>query len=507
MRAISKFHEWRNSNNQRFARLDETKNVSEFGQTTLSAIDKTSATDDLGMISDVEMNDNERHRLVQIKRDERKNKEAFRRLEHNAIIYNSVTPTRDNSASKNHRFSLPIMKGDSVEKKRKNRKKIQQSNTIDEIEEFEQNHCFKNGEDDYTFSVTSPPSRFYHDNSEPYFNYKLTPEQPKEPTPRRSLGKNILRRVKSSRKGKAPQPPVARKASVESESTDFANGNFKHYEVKSTSMYDEFVISSKNYRGMMRQENPEKVNSVGESASSTSLSSDPERIAKMQRRLSPSYQTVINKHGDEVEYALPFNERDSLLDIPPLPDTPAPVLEKLPPSKFEQIINDNFRFLATEFGLNSRIDEDGSIIKKRTDEVPFDPYHEGSFTDRRKDVQVTDLDKSNDTALTAARSGDIIKELDTLTKWTRNLLNYDKIPDAQSCIQRYQIIQNNVKIFQSRDIKYKSGILRNSFPTPLEFSTGYFHATPVTLRKTMANNYSTSKCADVASKREFEILS
>jgi hypothetical protein len=27
------------------------------------------------------------------------------------------------------------------------------------------------------------------------------------------------------------------------------------------------------------------------------------------------------------------------------------------------------------------------------------------------------------------------------------------------------------------------------------------------LRKTMAKNYGTSKCADVASKREFEILS
>lgn len=481
MRAINKFNEWRN--NQRFQRLNETKNTT--GITQVTAVDQSIMTNDYSMISDVFIDDNEKRRLIEIQR-EMKHQVSFK------------------GNTKNHRLSLPIMNDKQPEKpqRRKNRKsQVHPSNTIDEIEEFEQNHCGQMDED-YPVSIKSPPSQFFRNNSDTFFeNKNKSQDQPKEPTPRRQslMGRNMLMRSKSAGKGKAPQPPIE-----ESEaSSNFYNGNFKHYDVNSASVYDEFIIASKAYKANLRSKQPEKINSVGESASSGSLSSDPDKNLKKMRRLSPPYQTVINKHGDEVEYALPYSERDSL---PPLPNTPAPDAAKIPQSQFEQIINENFQF------LNSNLEyfnAEESLINRQIVDAAFEPI-ETSFSDiRRRCAQVTDLDKSNDTGLvTPGQSGDnILKELDTLSKWTKNLHNIDKNVDINSPIADYQAIQHNIKIFNSHDIKYKSGILRNSFSTPLEFSTGYYRTTPVTLRSTLPNVYSINSFADVASKREFEILS
>jgi hypothetical protein len=303
------------------------------------------------------------------------------------------------------------------------------------------------------------------------------------------MGRAMLRR----NKGKAPLPPTQKPSDV---SVNFVNGNFQHYEITSGSCYDEYVISSNGYKGNLRKEQPpEKINSVGESASSGSLSSDPDKKElKKQRRLSPPYQTVINKHGDEVEYALPYNERDSMQDIPPLPSMPAP--------QFDQIIEQNFKFLNSKLDfLNSQIDNGENLN--------LDPI-DASFSDvrRQQNLQVTDLDKSNDTGLAfPPQSGDIIRDLDALAKWSQNLKKLDENGSPSSSpIEQFKTIQSNIKVFNVQDIKYKSGALRNSFSTPLEFSNGYFHSTAITLRSTLPNLYSISNFADLACKREFEIL-
>lgn len=489
MRAISKFSEWRNNN--RFEKLDETKNVSAITQ---PALNDTILSQDFMNITDVDIGDGERQRLLEMHR-ERKQQEKIRRHEHKAVL-NSET-------NRNHRFSLPIMKGNPERPtRRKSRKsQIHPSNTIDEVEEFEQLHC-RNIDEDYMnqIDVTSPPRMFYRDNVDPYGVDSVQATEAKRPTPRNKslMRRNMLRRSKSAGKGKAPAPPLP---IVESESSNFYNGNFKHYDVNASSVYEEFVSASNAYRVNMRKKEPEKVNSVGESASSGSLSSDPEKNLKKLRRLSPPYQTVINKHGDEVEYALPYSERESLSNIPTLPGTSPP---KITQSHFEQIINENFKFLNADLQY---FQTEEMLINRQLNPV-FETV-DASFSDiRRKDLQVTDLDKSNDTGLaTPAQSGNIFAELDALTKWTDTLKDCDKHSDSKSPIDEYRSIQNNVKVFASRDIKYKSGILRNSFSTPLEFSNGYFHTTPVTLRSTLPNLYSINSFADVASKREFEILS
>lgn len=472
MRAISKFNEWRN--NQRFERLSETQNASGFTQAPPP--DQSVITEhNFSMISDVVIDVDEKRRLIEMHR-ERKQQEVVTRHEHKVVLQGR------------NRLSLPNIKGSDAEEKPQKRRyrksQIHPSTTIDEVEEFEQNHC-RQMDNDFSMTVASPPDKFYRDNSTPYLDATKSREPPK----RSLMGRNMLQRVKITGKGKAPN--------VGSEtSSNFRSGSYKHYDVNSASVYDEFVISSRAYKGNMRSLQPEKINSVGESASSGSLSSDPDKNAKKLRRLSPPYQTVINKHGDEVEYAMPYNERDSL---PPLPKTAPSAAAKIPTSQFEQIINENFQF------LNSNLDffnAEETLLNSQMDETDID----AAFSNiRRRHIQVTDLDKSNDTGLfgTPAQSEEIIKELDQLSKWTKKLQNCDK---AQSPVDEYRAIQNNIKMFNSNNIKYKSGILRNSFSTPLELSTGYFGTTPVTLRSTLPNIYGINSFADVACKREFEIL-
>lgn len=485
MKAINKFSEWRNEK-ARFERLSETNNASAITQ--MAAADKTVAGNDFSIISDMVINDDERRRLIDFQLD--------RKMKHKAVF------------NKNHRMSFPIMnenRQNPIEKPPRRTQKTSQVhpvNTIDEREEFENNHCGKMDED-FSITVTSPPSKFYRNNSEPYIeDNQLAPEIKRTSAPKRQslMGRNMLSRSKSAGKGKAPQPPGPPSMSGSENSTNFYSGNFKHYDVCTSSVYAEFPKATNAHKAVVRKQQQEKINSVGESSSSGSLSSDQEKNAKKMRRLSPPYQTVINKHGDEVEYALPYSERGSL---PPLPKTPAPENAKLPSALFEQYINEKFDFLDASLSFFNAQHEQLGMNQEVVDQA-FEPIA-ASFSDiRGKNLQVTDLDKSIDVNLFPASTkfSDALKELDQLSEWTKKLQNCDN----KSPVVEYQAIQKNIKLFNPQDIKYKSGALRNSFSTPLELSTGYFRTMPVTLRSTMPNHYGINSFADVACKHEFEIM-
>lgn len=190
MKAISRFNEWRN--NQRFEKLNETKNASAITN-AISSPHESIITADIS-ISSLEIDDSEKRRLLEFRREQRRAKQHAKKLEHKVDFFMSQT---------HQRHSLPILKDSSDQKlnRRKSQKqnKIQPSNTIDEIEEFETNHC--QDMDDFSMSVTSPPSKFYRENSEPYSEGK------KKITPKKLMGRNMLRRGKSHGKGKAPPPP------------------------------------------------------------------------------------------------------------------------------------------------------------------------------------------------------------------------------------------------------------------------------------------------------------
>ncbi|XP_070507797.1 putative leucine-rich repeat-containing protein DDB_G0290503 [Chironomus tepperi] len=497
-RAIEKFREYRHSG--RFERLNETKNTSTVTQSDITATNNNKTIDSVS-ITDVEIQAYERERL----KSHRKHNSHKHDSNKTDAIYSNCNPEE---VGRNKRFSLPIIR-DKIDStisnngRNKISKKLQPTSTIDEIEEFEQNHCNRIEDESFGNSITTPPSKFYRNNSDPYDSTaKKTVDSAQKPTPKRLMGKNMLRR----NKGKAPQPPTVKRENrgdAGTESTvNFYNGNFKRYDVSTASVDDEFVISSKAYKGRMRKEHPENINSVGESASSGSLSSDTinEKNLIKNRRLSPlNYQTVINKHGEEVEYALPYNERDSTLDLPPLPEAPIPnVSQHQISTQFDQLIDQNFKFLNSKLDfLNSQID-DGEDAQKAIQSI------EQISILNRPNVQVTDLDKSNECGLAfPMQTGDIMKDLDALSKWTQN---FEKNDRNTSPMLQYLAAQKDVKIFNACDIKYKAGSLRNSFSTPLEFSNGYFHQTPITLRSTLPNNYNISNFADNGCKHEFEIL-
>lgn len=295
-----------------------------------------------------------------------------------------------------------------------------------------------------------------------------------------------------------------------SASSGFRNGNFKRYEVISSSAYDEFVKQSAIYKAnLSRAEDPDKINSVGETGSSGSSSSIAEKNAKKTRRMSPPYLTVINKHGEEVEYALPYSERESLMTIPPLPDTLPPDHARMNPNDFDRVINENFNFLKTHLDFSGHED-----AKMRKPENEFDPIYT-SFSDMPsrkvlKKIQITDLDRSNNTSLikTPAQSGDIIKELDALSQWTSNLKNsVEKIGDNKFQVDDYLKMNQKYRVFRSQDLKIKSGVFRNSQTLPLEFAFGFFNKTPITTRSTIPDVYNDNGVSDIASKRDFEFLS
>jgi hypothetical protein len=454
-------------------------------------------------LTDLEIENDERVRLM----SERKKKT------NHAVYSNFTSPGKEGDRNKRH--SLPIINNSTkanVSSTRSERLRVIKpitTTTIDEIEEFENNHC-KDLEDFSEMNPATPPRKFYRHNSEPFDDGKgenrqqYTTSSSKKPTPRRLMGRNMLRR----NKGKAPQPPlVSTPKSEASESVaDFGNGNFKHYDLSSASVGDEFVISSKSYKGKMKKERANKVNSVGESAGSgSSLSSESERNAMRQRRQSPPYQTVINKHGDEVEYALPYNERDSMQDIPPLPEAPIPShFERY--LSYDHIIDQNFKFLNTRADFfQSQIESDPRDAKASNNTI-VDPI-DASFSDaHRQNLQVTDLDRSNDTSLLFPHTGDVLKDLDSLAKWTENYRVNDKEHIAHVEPVARKANSKGIKTIDAKDLRYKPGSLRNSFSTPLEFSNGYFHKTPITLRSTLPNNYNISNFADIACMREFETL-
>lgn len=378
------------------------------------------SNDESLLISDISINEDERKQMLK----------SNRKLENSAILYGNLSQVKTtencdannggkknvncnnihkkNNSSNNNRLSLPnFMPKSNLSKeisfRHKSKKKIVQNNNIifeDEIDEFEQIHCQDSL--DGTYNITSPPSKFYKQNSNPFENGQAqTPERRQKELNRMfdsaaqgSSGggksfitpKKILRKSHSKRnKGKAPQPP--KKTGAESESSELTNynGSFKRYDFQYSSASES------------KSSPPKKVQNTEVNAEPKS---SPEE--KKRRRFSPPYQTVINKHGDVVEYALPYVEQEGEIEslnntltkeLPPLPSNPPPTqLSNDTLSRFEQIINENFVFLK-DLVEDSTVTRNFDAIS-RDDMQNLDAYMEMK---NGKNAMVTDLDRSNDT--------------------------------------------------------------------------------------------------------------
>lgn len=244
----------------------------------------------------------------------------------------------------------------------------------DEILQFEQQHCrsvgaFELSGDEYSHS---PPTRFYKKNAKPYHE-RLFAKTPTATTPVDKSTVVDIEYATPQRRNNAPSKPTRRKKSnatsgpipkirnslncsksrgTETDSMSEAshfNGSYKNYEINSSSMYDEYVISSKGYKGNLN-------------------------------RSAHTYQHVLNKHGDLVEYALPLVEEDKVIEATSA-ITP-PTKSNCHTKDDSRLIDENFKFLTDKCNLNF------------SDSVRKFIFDEPSPSHASKNLQITDLDKS-----------------------------------------------------------------------------------------------------------------
>lgn len=229
--------------------------------------------------------------------------------------------------------------------------------------------------------IKSPRSKFYRNNSNPFpatvscaSPVDETQKKTEDTRQQKSLGK-LLRYIRpNSRKKKIP-------------SND--DGSFKQCEINSTLLSDELDISSK--------------------------------ASPLQNVSSQIYEQSINKHGDVVEYAVPYSEQ-----------SPIKTDNNCRSRLLEDVIDEN--------------DLNESKWKDRLDDI-----HElGIVSPVRPNIKITDLDKSSDGSRSLDQSGikiqisrgrsfdvnfffilgkgiidsnnsEVLSELDSLERWSQNI--------------------------------------------------------------------------------------
>uniref|UniRef100_A0A182JIJ7 Uncharacterized protein n=1 Tax=Anopheles atroparvus TaxID=41427 RepID=A0A182JIJ7_ANOAO len=436
------------------------------------------------------------------------------------------------AVEKNHsnpvdvRFSLPVSLS-STDRKHKHAKGLPKpNNTIyeNEVAEFEANQFDGTFGDSYV--VQSPPRLFYKANSSPY----------SDGTPKKQ--NNLKTRPRAFKDKPAPAPPAGgmsgtvassscpAKQRKHSDSDSPLNGSYRKYELNSSSLYDEHVISSRAYRG------PMVPMGVEEPITPT---------ANQQQRKSLAYQTIVNKHGDLVDYALPFNDHadtttatDGSDVVVHLPQQQTPGQDTLAEIRnCEQLVNDNFQFLqctALQDDSASIITEPISVLKSRSGRMVTDLDRSNGSTlkdvdeelhderqlelereDQRLQNQQQEIDAQLAQLALAEDPQDILLELDSLQKWSKSIQMSDDF------LQTRYIERNLLECFRRtagtglptcypNEVRYRVGSLRSAFGSPLEFSCGLFRGTAVTLRKYSLNMERSLYFAEEACRRDFEVL-
>lgn len=229
-----------------------------------------------------------------------------------------------------------------------------------------------------------------------------------------------------------------------------------------------------------------------EKASPNNVVYDRKVSAVKKTRYSPSYQNIVNKHGDVVEYALPFNDLDDLKEEEIVVEVH---------NKPDEVVNNNFQFLYD--GENSN-----HSLSLTESESPLN-----TFLERKKgQVIITDLDKSNDSGKIIERKpADVCKELDTLERFSKTINIFKNESKEQNHNQTtfdlFQKSNTSLLICWPNEVNHRTGVLRSSFPTPLEFSSGIFRNANITLRKYSMNMEKSVNLSESASKRDFDVLS
>lgn len=264
------------------------------------------------------------------------------------------------------------------------------SNTIyeDEIKEFEKNHCNNNNntrvDQNTTYSINSPPGKFFRVNSNPY-----RPSSPKKCN-------ELLQQRASSYAYAARRQNVAQK--TDSGSSGVSSGNYENFDLNLNSSSSIDDAASLLLRRSRRSSSQRGRTQIMKAADSMNLYKRPQL-----------YECDFNKHGDLVEYALPYDQPMPSRSYISSSETSYAESNRL--TNTETVIDDNFDFLndTKNRSINLVTDEDkanrSQIVRRHT---------------------ITDLDKSYDLDSNKKNTGsdvpkinnEICSELLSLEHWS-----------------------------------------------------------------------------------------
>lgn len=319
------------------------------------------------------------------------------------------------------------------------------SQTIREegIEEFEGAHCKYSDSvnDDDQSSYRSPPTKFYKQNSSPF------------PSTSEASSLKSFDEMKSNHM-KCPDKPKRSMRNSKQSRRLLAEAHF-------TGAYRNFEIQSPYYSDS---------SSVFSAVPKRNFAATDADSLTDDQSLAPShYQVIVNKHGDEVEYALPcidmaeYQRRQTLPNCITSDDLAGEVFNENP-ADFERILSEDFEMSS-------------SVSISMNDEMQT---HHQNHRDQRpngRHVMVTDLDNSiecidlNDTDMDCTK-----KEMQT-----NRIAHYHQVLSQQATI-----------ICSINDID-SVGKMEAKLETPLHFEWGTFKTTDITVRNyfTPTNSNST----------------
>lgn len=387
------------------------------------------------------------------------------------------------------RRSLPVKVSRAFAAKTNRKKSLNTKNAFnnssviieDEIKQFESLHC--NNNISRIDSMHSPPAKFFKNSSHPYVS-------PPPPLPPPNATNDKHEKIGNSKR----QRHLLFGSGSSCPDDNISSGSYLNYDENSSSVWSERTFGV------------------------------PESGGKMAP-LKLRYEHHINKFGEIVEYAVPEgvsysdrdtdsppellqnvlqNKTDRVLDVSLPPPPPAP-----PGSPFQTfIVEENLNFCNQNSFQSEQPPALGQSVRITDLDESLYGDMEGTMC---KGTQKTDLNKN------------ICKEFSSLVNWSDSIKNQNSsfeiaekvstefvdsnmfdILKCSSFIWQYKC---SIAMCKPKDIKY-GGLPKfgHRFATQLEFSSGTFRKSTVTIRKCNARMPETVRLAEEAIERDYDIL-
>lgn len=448
----------------------------------------------------------------------------------NNYLYDTIDNVKINSIP---RHSLPanMSKSSFINKslRIKKRKSSRSDKPViheDEVKQFENSHCYGNLVDNPQSAAicNSPPTKFYKQNSNPYPSNGVesitpNPRSAQHPLKLQYDNEFIPRSCPAKPKRLMLKPNENKSRDLTKEITEaHFNGSYKNFEIHPQMNNDGSKSPTNLNRSGMRGSVRVNQRKSSRASQNSEVKSD---YLNGSKRNSAQYQTIINKHGDVVEYAVPYCDQNLAaptarpLDVILSADELEDEVFVTDQNECERLINENFRFLTDTNGPEasgetpdvSMSQIDANISRRSLyARKPLKPYG---------NVIVTDLDKSVDSSKTMddnCKSQEGLDDLHSLSKWSDNLVRsiHPHTKSQNDLLDFLDLAKSTVSICQLNEIKPKISVLRNTFSSPVEIMSGIFRKSTVALRNYSFNvdceKNDACLIAEQAIRRDFDIL-